>query len=189
VNFQKIVNVSSNYTLEFWIKLDRINEFCKISDNYKKYYLIADPHVIYSEPNSLLSQTPNNQNFNRNMGYTVYYQMLTNLSVRVQLKNFSQFNWNHVMIQLNSDKKIFRVITNFNFFNPDFSSNNFDSTFSSNALLKKIVFCSNNDSCPGTTNKNYLNNVTWGAALYKDLRISEGSNWNYHILQESISQS
>lgn len=186
-NFQHTFSTNGSFTLDFWIKLDRVNEFCKIPDNFKKYYFIADPHVIYAEPVSLQNISLTNQAFNQNNGYTVYYQMLTRPAIKVQLKFFSQFNWNHVLLHVNYQKKIFRLITNFNYYTPDYSLNDFDSTFEANSQIQKIFFCSNNEFCGALANRQYLNNISWGAAYYKDLRLSEGFNWNFFTSQEFIS--
>lgn len=189
-NFQQTFSTNASYTLEFWIKLDRLNEFCKIPDNFKKYYFIADPHVIYSEPLSLSSvNSSTNPTFNKNTGYAIYYQMISRPAIKVQLKNFSQFNWNHVLIHSNYQKKVFRVITNFNFYNPDYALDNFDNVFEINSQNQKIIFCSKDSFCSALGNRLYLTNVAWGAAYYKDLRLSEGTNWNFFIAQEYISGS
>ena len=155
--------------------------------NSKKYYFIADPHVIYSEPISLTSISSSNTSFNKNMEYAIYYQMLSRTSIKFQLKNISQFNWNHILIHSNFKTRSFKVVTNFNYYYPEFSMDNFDSSYDLNLQLQKTIFCSNNEFCGGLTNKAYLNNVFWGAAFYKDLRLSEGTNWNFFNSQEYIS--
>lgn len=185
-NFQTPFTTGGSYTLEFWIKLDRINEFCKIPDNFKKYYFISDPHSIYAEPVSLTTIKEDNQDFNRNNGYKVYYQMLSNPEIKVELKNFSQFNWNHVLIHMNNVSKNFRVVTNFNYYNADYAVDGFDFGFETKAKSKNIIFCSNNQFC--NVDKKYLDNIAWGAAFYKDLRLSEGTTWNFFSSQEYIGE-
>lgn len=182
-NFQYSVTTNGSYTLEFWIKLDRLNEFCKTPEFYsKKYYFIADPHIIYAEPISLTSVTSTNQTFNKNFGYNIYYQLLTSLNYKIQLTNFSQFNWNHVLIHFDSVKRNFKVVTNFNYYTPSFQLINANSAI--NFTLQKLVFCSNNAFCSAASNKEYLTNIVWGAAFYKDIRISDGTNWNFFNSQE-----
>lgn len=187
-NFSYSVTTGGSYILEFWIKLDRINEFCKLPDfALKKYYFIADPHVIYSDNISLTKVTSANQNFNKNMGYPIYYQLLSNPLVKVQLQNFSQFNWNHILIHVNTVKRTLRVVTNFNYYYPDILIDPVNTVTDIN--LNKFAFCSNNVGCAASYNKEYLNNVYWGAAFYKDIRVSEGINWNFFNTQEYINKS
>ncbi len=186
-NFQQTFSTNRSFTLEFWIKLDRLNEFCKIPDTFKKYYFIADPHVFYAEAISLQTISLNNQTYNQNNGYAMYYQMLSRPSIKVQLKYFSQFNWNHILLHVNYQKKIFRLITNFNYYSPDYSLDNFDNNFESNSQIQKFSFCSNYDFCNQGNNRLYLNNIAWGAAYYKDMRINDGYAWNFFTSQEYVS--
>ena len=159
-------------------------------DNYtKKYYLIADPHAFYSDNISLIStKSTSNNNFNKNTNYPVYYQFLTNPNVKVQLKGFSQFNWNHILIHVNTVKRTLRLVTNFNYYYPELLIDPVHPAIDIN--LQKLVFCSNNASCSASsTTSTYLNNVFWGAAFYKDLRVSDGINSNFFVSQEYINKS
>lgn len=112
--------------------------------------------------------------------------MLSKPQVKVELKNFSQFNWNHFLIHVNYVKRSFRVVTNFNYYNADFASEGFDSDLEIKLQSKNIIFCSNNDFCD--VDKSYLNNVAWGAAFYKDLRLSDGAKWNFFSSQVYIAE-
>lgn len=154
----------------------------------KKYYLIADPHVIYSDNISLSQISSTNRNFSRNTNYPVYYQLLTNPNTKVQLKGFSQFNWNHILIHVDKVKRTLRVVTNFNYYTPDISIDPVNPSIDTS--LKRLVFCSKDSDCPASSiNNKYLYNIFWGAAFYKDLRISEGINSNFFVSQEIINQS
>jgi len=183
------MTTGGSYVFEFWIKLDRINEVCKMPDFFsKKYYMIADPHVFYSDSNSLLTTSTTNANFNKNLNYPVYYQLLTNPNFKVQLKGFSQFNWNHVLIHVNTIKRTLRLVTNFNYYTPDLLIDPVHPSI--DISLRKLVFCSSNSSCSASSSTSqYLNNIWWGAAFYKDLRLSDGINSNFFVSQEYINKS
>jgi len=159
------------YTVEFWMKIDRLNEFCKVESGKLKYYFIADPHVIYFDPADLsVTDSVNNSN----LGYNLYYQLLTNPLIKVRLTNISQFNWNHIAIHVDLISRNLRVITNFNIFTPEVKVDNINTFYK--LEFNRIVFCSNSD-CIKNTN-GYLTNIAWGAAFYKSIRVSDGINYN-----------
>lgn len=152
----------------------------------RKYYFIADPHAFYSDNISLTKTTSSNTSYNKNNGYPIYYQLLSSPSIRVQLKNFSQFNWNHVLIHVNTVKRSLRLVTNFNYYYPEIFLESINTV--TNINLQRLVFCSNNEKC-NAKSIDYLPNVYWGAAYYKDIRISDGINWNFFNTQEYINNS
>ena len=163
--------IGRGYVVEFWIKLDRLNEFCAISPSKYKYYFIGDPHVLYYDPTDAgNTSTLNNSNF----GYNIYYQLLTMPSVKVKLTNLSQFNWNHVSIHVDLVNRNLKVITNFNYFNPEVKIEKISSGINLN--FSRIMFCSNSNC--NTLFPGYLTNIEWGAAFYKNIRISDGINYN-----------
>jgi len=159
------------YTIEFWIKIDRQNEFCKPTPPNLKYYFIGDPHVIYNDPqDTSISDRINNSN----LGYNLYYQLLTMPQVKVRLTNISQFNWNHVAIHVDLVNRNLRVYTNFNFFNPEVKLDNIVPNIDLN--FYRIIFCSTSNCIKNQTN--YLTNIAWGAAFYKFIRVNDGINYN-----------
>lgn len=82
---------------------------------------------------------------------------------------------------------MFKIITNFNYYNPDISISSWDLNFPNNIAMQKLIFCSNDTLCAALTNRYYLTNVFWGAAFYKNMRLNEGNNWNFFSSTEYIS--
>ena len=70
------------YTLEFWMKIDRQNEFCTVIAPNKKYYFIGDPHLIYYEADSTTTASSDNSN----LTYSLYYELVTWKSINPPTK-------------------------------------------------------------------------------------------------------
>jgi len=159
------------YTVEFWMKIDRLNEFCKTDNPKLKYYFIGDPHVIYNDPrDTSVSERVNNSN----LGYNLYYQLLSSPLVKVRLRNISQFNWNHVSIHVDLLNRNLRVYTNFNLWDPEVKLDNIHPSV--DLGFNRVVFCSTSECIRNSSN--YLTNIAWGAAFYKFIRVSDGINYN-----------
>lgn len=157
------------YTLDFWIKIDRVNEFCTQPAGTLKYYFIGDPHAIYFDPNDTSTTAATQKT---NLGYNIYYQLFGLPNSKVKLVNFSQFNWNHISIHVDLVNRNLRVYTNFNFYYPEVKLDNIPSGV--DISFNRLVFCSKS-SC---ITSGYFNNIFWGAAYYKDLKINDGINYN-----------
>lgn len=160
------------YTVEFWIKLDRQNEFCTVTAPNRKYYFIADPHVFYYEADSTTTTTSDNSN----LTYSLYYELVTwksiNPATKVKLTGFTQFNWNHISIHADLVHRNYQVVVNYNNFNPAFKLDNIPNFV--DLSFKKIMFCSNN--C--TPSNSLIKNINWGAAWYKSITVADGINYN-----------
>lgn len=167
-----------NYSISFWIKLDRQNEFCS-SDATTKYYFLGYPHAIYNDFSSVASRS--------NFGYNMYYQLLTNSNTKVLISNFSQYNWNHINIEFNSIAKTFKLIVNYNYFTPEISIENVTSV--SSMIFTKLIFCPNKMFCnisPAQFLINSSEKFIWGSAFYKGLIIDDSSSSNLLINQEKL---
>jgi hypothetical protein len=160
------------YTLEFWIKIDRENETCKINSPNRKFYFIGDPHLIYYEADSTTTVTSDNSN----LTYSLFYELVTwksnNPITKVKITGFTQFNWNHVSIHADLVNRNLFVVVNYNTFNPIAKYTNIPSNI--DLGLKRILFCSNN--C--TPSNSEINNINWGAAWYKSIFVADGINYN-----------
>jgi hypothetical protein len=167
-----------NYSISFWIKLDRQNEFCS-SDATKKYYFLAYPHSLYNDFSSSNDRT--------NFGYKMYYQLLTNSNTKILISNFSQYNWNHIQIEFNSISKTFKLIINYNYFTPEITIENVSSLRT--MIFTKLIFCPNNNNCnisPAQFLINSNEKFIWGSAFYRSLSIDDSLNSNLLISQEKL---
>lgn len=170
------------YTIDFWFKIDRLNEFCATPNGKIKYYFVGDPHVIYYDASDTTITDKIN---NSNLGYNLYYRLLSFSSVKVKLTNISQFNWNHVSIHVDLLNRKLRLYTNYNLFSPDFILDNIPNSV--DLSFNKIAFCSSS-SCISSPS-GYLTDIHWGAAFYKNLRISDGINYNPWNALENYSNT
>jgi hypothetical protein len=160
------------YTLEFWFKIDRENEFCKVSPPNRKYYFIGDPHIIYYEADSTTSTSSDNSN----LTYSLFYELVTwksiNPRTKIKITGISQFNWNHVSIHADLVNRNLNIVINYNTFNPIVKFVNIPSNIELD--LKRISFCSRNCT-PANSDISFIN---WGAAWYKSITVSDGINYN-----------
>jgi hypothetical protein len=160
------------YTVEFWFKIDRQNEFCAVTIPNRKFYFIGDPHIIYYEADTTTTTTTDSLN----LTYSLYYELVTWKSVKpptkVKLIGISQFNWNHISIHADLVNRNLEVVSNYNYFNPQVKLVNVP-TFV-DLSFKRIMFCSTN--CTPTSSE--INNINWGAAWYKSITIADGINYN-----------
>ena len=168
------------YTVEFWIKIDRQNEFCTVTSPNKKYYFIGDPHVIYYKSDSTTTSSTDNGN----LTYSLYYELVTWKvpAATVKLVGVSQFNWNHISIHVDLLAHNSQVVVNYNNFNPAVKYTGIPTNVDLN--FKKIMFCSTN--C--TPSNSDIKNINWGAAWYKSITVADGINYNQWVAKDYASQ-
>ena len=168
------------YTVEFWIKIDRQNEFCNVVSPNKKFYFIADPHVIYYEASASTTAATDKGN----LTYSLYYELVTwaSPSAKVKLIGVSQYNWTHISIHVDLVNRSSQVVVNYNNFNPAVKFTNILPNVSLD--FKKIMFCSTN--C--TPSNSPINNINWGAAWYKSITASDGINYNQWVAKDYATQ-
>ncbi len=160
-----------DYSISFWIKLDRDNEFCE-TEAKRKYYFLAYPHVLYNDFSSKEEKT--------NLGYKIYYDSFANTNNKILISNFSQYNWNHVYLEFNSKTKIFKIIVNNNYFNPQVLIENISNT--SLYMFSNLIFCPNDIYC--NINNIKSEKFIWGSAFYRDLIINDSIDNNFIVHQE-----
>jgi hypothetical protein len=173
-------SLGRGYTVEFWIKIDRQNEFCTVTSPNKKFYFIGDPHVIYYKADSTTTSSTDNGN----LTYSLYYELITWKvpSAKVKLTGVSQFNWNHISIHVDLLKKNSQVVVNYNNFNPAVKYTNIPSNV--DLSFKKIMFCSTNCTAPNSD----LKYIQWGAAWYRSITVADGINYNQWVAKDYASQ-
>lgn len=173
----------NGHTIQFWMKIDRFNEFCS-SNNKRKYYFLLEPHLIYLDSESTIDvQTGKTL---PNGFYNIVYENMISKTLKGTLASLNPLTWNVITIQVTSlnNSNSIKVYTNNNFFKPDINLENINI---GSMIISKLVFCSStgqisdNSLCSSSS---YANNITWGAAFYKDIKIWAGLNTNAWLIQQ-----
>ncbi len=178
--------MQNGYTLQFWMRIDRLNEFCSIGSK-TKYYFVAEPHTIYLDTTSTtIVQTGANVPANY---YNIVYQHASTPTMKGTLLSFNPSEWNLITIHVNLLVRSLRVYSNSNFLNPDLKFDNVSSSVNLN--IGRMLWCStygsqsDNTLCSSYT---YASNMFWGAAFYKDIKVMDGANANPWLMQASDSK-
>jgi len=161
----------TSYYLEFWFKLDYLNDPVSLTEN--EYYFYGYPHSIIRNSSDKSFKYSNQQ-----ISGGAYHYSLTTIH---------SYEWNRIIIEnkFNGDAKIFRIKVYVNY---DFTSPQVDiSTGSDQGKMhfRGIVFCNglsykNNECKIG----NDILHLHWGIAWYKNIRV-----WNGDITSLKLIQS
>ncbi len=131
------------------MKLDLMREFCA-EPSTNKYLFYTIPHTIFMKPNES----------------TLNYLCTTEPKGNGELIGFNKHEWNIFIIEViitTGNESVLKIYVNYNFSTPDISIDTIYDT--SDLSLKGIGFCTGDCTINGVTN-----NITWGAAFYKNLR-------------------
>jgi hypothetical protein len=176
----------NGHIIQFWIKIDRFNEFC--STNKRKYYFIMEPHTIYLDTTSnTFAQTGATvpSGF-----YNIVYQNINNTDYKGSIFSFNPNTWNVITIQVNLVNRSLKVFSNYNFITPDIKIENIPTSVK--LELTKLVFCSTQGKASDNSlcsTASYANDLSWGAAFYRDIKIWDGVNATPWLIQENDNKS
>ena len=167
-NFQslEITAFNQSYAIEVWFKLDFVNIFCD-KDIYNSF-----TYVLYTYPHALV-QIENT--------YDIYYKDIYSDSEPVKLKSISLYEWNHVVILYNKNKRLIQVYVNFNI-EPDYSKN-IEENNNNDYYLRALAFCNGNFKCDPLLTGTDLN-IKWTSAYYKKIRFYNTLLTSIHMINE-----
>ena len=146
------------YVVEFWFKLDKVNEFC--GNNNDRYVLWVYPHSLFQYAND----------------DTIYYKDLFMSNTPVKLNNIHLYEWNFVFFEYRKEKAKVNIWVNFKSIQPDHSFNINEINININAYnLKAFAFCNGEHYCAPIESIS----INWSSAYYSRMRI-------YNIISSSI---
>jgi len=141
------------YYFTIWLKVEKNNYFCTEPAAAKNYYLFAYPHSLYIDSGATVMN----------------YQSLMDNTATTTLPGFNYYEWNHVIIYVNSIpdnelKKSISLYTNFDIINP---AKIFKMNSQLDLKLQGFNFCNGTCTVSGVS----YTGINWGSAFYKKMRI------------------
>ena len=156
----------TSYYLEFWFKLDYLNDPVNLTQN--QYYFYGYPHTI------LRNSSDNSFKYsNLEISNGAYHYPLTTIN---------SYEWNRIIIEnkfIGENKKFsIKVYINYDFINP--AVDILVDAERGKMHFKGIVFCNGGSDCQ--INGNIIN-IQWGIAWYKNIRVWKGETTSLQLIQ------
>ena len=155
--------LTNGYILDFWFKIDTFNNQTSINKKCLKdyplinneYYLLTNTHIIY---------------FNSNTS-TFHYDLLnTSGALMKQITSINNFNWNNIVIKTQikvGSNQINLYINNVS----EYTILNSSIPLGYDLKFLSMSFCSGSSGGVCKVNGNTLNNIQWGSAYYKNIKV------------------
>lgn len=154
------------HILEFWFKVDTVNNSCNSSKTTgKEYYFYSKPHAFYRDYSD--SQ--------------FYYDITTYGSNQGSLPSVQLYEWNIILIktEINSTNREINVYINYNFSSPEYTKSSIPGA--NNIAFTSWSFCS--DSTKNTAECDSLTNISWGSAYYRNVRVWDVTSATVQLAQ------
>ena len=161
----QLEQTKNGYVVEFWFKLDKVNEFC--GNNKNRYVLWVYPHSLFQYAND----------------DTVYYKdLFLSSNTPIKLNNIHLYEWNFVLFEYRKSKGKVNIWVNFKSIEPDHSFNIQESYINSNAYnVKAFAFCNGDYYCAPIESIS----IDWSSAYYSRMRVYDISSSSVYMVMEN----
>ena len=161
----------NSYAIEFWFKLDKVNEFCSND--------IAIRYVFWAYPHSFIQYAGNDD---------VYYNDLYEKSINpvyspIKIERIHPYEWNFIVIEYKRSPGSVNIYVNLKSSESDYSYSISNSNLNI-YNVKAIAFCNGNEfTCKPLGSQL---NINWGAAYYNKIRIYSLGGTSVNVIMENI---